>query len=577
MAQLDLDKIVGSSSITATVLSAATHNDTKDWYVNSAIVDFEARFLDNEWTTIGTELGTSLWLILPNTTGRASEISSLVNSVDLTLGDSTIYTKLNKTMKKAKVSDLGLTLPASSVVIDKIREMYAWNRPHGIAIEWWYAYVACYGSNRVDKINLSTFTNVGNVAVWTNPYGIAIEWWYAYVVCSGSNRVDKINLSTFTNVGNVATWTNPYGIAIEWWYAYVYCYDSSRVDKINLSTFTNVGNLPLLAKQPTAIFNYNSKRYVWYWDMLYNLEDYYSVSIWATIKDMVILPLTHTGWEALYCLTSDNKLQKRDVLDFGLVNEITTNINDASWIAFDDGYLYIINRWANNVLKIDLSTFTIATTIALTSANSIQQWVVDSWVLYITSKGNWNVIKYNLATETETTLNIANWPEWILSDWTYLYVMWSSWANVIKINISTFTNVANVTVWATPLRGTISWTTLFTVNTGSVTKIDLWTFTTIWTQVIWTTNFDITSDDDYLYISSFWDYTIYRLTQEWEWENYVYLNDIEVYRRFGWRGTVSDGIANTDWVDVNSDALELKYSCWTNWVTGSWCKIKWIF
>ena len=537
MAQLDLDKIVGSSSITATVLSAATHNDTKDWYVNSAIVDFEARFLDNEWTTIGTELGTSLWLILPNTTGRASEISSLVNSVDLTLGDSTIYTKLNKTMKKAKVSDLGLTLPASSVVIDKIREMYAWNRPHGIAIEWWYAYVACYGSNRVDKINLSTFTNVGNVAVWTNPYGIAIEWWYAYVTC----------------------------------------YDSSRVDKINLSTFTNVGNLPLLAKQPTAIFNYNSKRYVWYWDMLYNLEDYYSVSIWATIKDMVILPLTHTGWEALYCLTSDNKLQKRDVLDFGLVNEITTNINDASWIAFDDGYLYIINRWANNVLKIDLSTFTIATTIALTSANSIQQWVVDSWVLYITSKGNWNVIKYNLATETETTLNIANWPEWILSDWTYLYVMWSSWANVIKINISTFTNVANVTVWATPLRGTISWTTLFTVNTGSVTKIDLWTFTTIWTQVIWTTNFDITSDDDYLYISSFWDYTIYRLTQEWEWENYVYLNDIEVYRRFGWRGTVSDGIANTDWVDVNSDALELKYSCWTNWVTGSWCKIKWIF
>ena len=109
-----------------------------------------------------------------------------------------------------------------------------WNKPYQIAISWWFAYVACTGSNRVDKINLSTFTNVWNVSTWSHPERIAIDWWFAYVTCYFSNRVDKINLSTFTVVWNVSTWYNPYWIAIDWWFAYVTCYGSNRVDKIGL-------------------------------------------------------------------------------------------------------------------------------------------------------------------------------------------------------------------------------------------------------------------------------------------------------------------------------------------------------
>ena len=229
------------------------------------------------------------------------------------------------------------------------------------------------------------------------------------------------------------------------------------------------------------------------------------------------------------------------------------------------------------MLVVDLDTFT-TSTITLTGANGIQQWVVDNGVLYVTSKTNGNIIKYVLATSTETSLNVANAPEGILSDWTYLYVMGSSGAKVIKIDIAWFTNIGNVTVGTTPFRWSISWDYLFTSNRwGSVSKVNLTTFTTIWTQVIGNNNFGISTDDDYVYLCSYTDFTIFRLAQSWEWENYIYLNDVEVYRRFWWRWQVSEWISNNEWIDVTDNKFDVKFSIASPWVSSSGLAIKAIF
>jgi YVTN family beta-propeller protein len=85
--------------------------------------------------------------------------------------------------------------------------------PGGMAFDGTNLWVALYGSNAVEKLNVST-GNGTLYPVGTQPRGVAFDGTYIWVTNSGSNTVTKLLASNGFVEGTLTVGSYPYGVAI---------------------------------------------------------------------------------------------------------------------------------------------------------------------------------------------------------------------------------------------------------------------------------------------------------------------------------------------------------------------------
>ena len=92
-----------------------------------------------------------------------------------------------------------------------------------------------FGSGNVPEVDLSCLAVAGSVATGTNPFSIAVFGNYAYVANYGNNTLQVIDISNPaapTATGSVATGIHPFSVAVSGNYAYVVNF-GRRIQPIN--------------------------------------------------------------------------------------------------------------------------------------------------------------------------------------------------------------------------------------------------------------------------------------------------------------------------------------------------------
>jgi YVTN family beta-propeller protein len=182
-------------------------------------------------------------------------------------------------------------------------------------------------------------------------------------------------------------------------------------------------------------------------------------------------------------------VQKIDLSTFTVVSTLAVG-NNPIGLAIDPSgtHLYTTNLSAGSVTKIDLSTFTVVSTLAVGGSNDPYAIVIDNAgsFAYVAEHTANAVAKIDLSTFTvAATLGVGSQPIAIGIDptSTFVYVVNIAGSDVTKVTLSTFTVAATVGVGSNPFNVAIdpSGTYAYVANNGgnSVTKINLSTFATV--------------------------------------------------------------------------------------------------
>jgi len=197
----------------------------------------------------------------------------------------------------------------------------------------------------------------------------------------------------------------------------------------------------------------------------------------ASLDNSVTFPVWTKHWYMK--LNKHTKLVKASGISMTVtlwwVNVWTLAVGDEPyWIAIDSGYAYVVNANANNVSKIDLSTFTVVWTVTV---GTNPRWIAtNNGYAYVTNVNSDNVSKIDLSTFTVVwTLAVGDAPYWIAIDSGYAYVTNDNSNNVSKIDLSTFTVVWTVTVGTNPrwIATNNGYAYVTNASSDNVNKIDL--------------------------------------------------------------------------------------------------------
>ena len=71
----------------------------------------------------------------------------------------------------------------------KVASIGSSDQPFSVAVDGTNAYVACYGPNTLDIIDLNSYTRT-SVATGSMPSGVAVDGTNVYVACYGSNTLE---------------------------------------------------------------------------------------------------------------------------------------------------------------------------------------------------------------------------------------------------------------------------------------------------------------------------------------------------------------------------------------------------
>lgn len=380
MSTLDLDKVIDVSnipSVSATILSAATYEDTKDGYVDTSIVNFKTIPIYNgyyiDWDTSNT-------VTLPDTTNRATEISTIAT---WNKNFSTpFYSKVrfNKFIRNLiNFNEMWETAVDNSKLF---RDIWVWISWGAYVIDWNIIYYTSW----TDLVAYDEVANteLDRVFVWAWAWGLSSDWDYFYVSCSAANEVVKVEKATFTVDSNVSVW-NPWE---QWYYdGYIYVASWSSIVQIETAWLTVVTS-------------------VWWFG--------------TTIKNVLVY-----DWYAYVTNTYNSSpavLYRLTLSDMTTIISITGGTSSFSWLAIVDWHIYTW-WWGNFLLfKARLSDFTMVSSVGTWNirVSNLCYW---DWFLYIMGDSATNDFGRVRVSTFSCLWNDYN----IYSHWTYpiVYLNWN--------------------------------------------------------------------------------------------------------------------------------------------------------
>lgn len=289
--------------------------------------------------------------------------------------------------------------------------------------------------NKLRKINLSTFTITSTVTLTSASVYGAIDPFgqYGYYGCINMTVI-KVDLSTLALVGAPITFTQPYqefrAVAIDPNGLYVYFgvrYTNinqviripDQIVKIEMSTFTlvNESSVATQSRYQSAVIDSNYQ-YAYYGNNANSISKIRLVDF--TLADSIVFPSV-TGTISLnfhsaaidsknkyaYFVSASQRLIYK--IDLGTFTLVTTCLYSASFFFFiyscaispDDKYLYLVSASTpGQIIKIDLDTFTVASTLIL-AINNLSSIMIrpQGDYAYVASYNN-GILRIDLSTFT---------------------------------------------------------------------------------------------------------------------------------------------------------------------------------
>ncbi len=244
-----------------------------------------------------------------------------------------------------------------------------------------FAYIANFGNNSVEVLDLSTNALVASIPVGTSPIRLSFHPGGQLVYCSngrsGSDDISVIQVSDNTVIATIPVGTNPRGMAFtpDGTFGYVANRNSDNVSKINCITQNVVATIPLTGGvDPMDIVVTPDGKYA------YVATKYGGIDIIDIASDLVVG--TVAGVIGCHSIigTPDGRylyVTEGDGINTGgvavrvietasntVVDAIALNNPHAMAITQDGSKIYVANKNVNQIAVIDVATNTVISTIS---------------------------------------------------------------------------------------------------------------------------------------------------------------------------------------------------------------------
>lgn len=272
-----------------------------------------------------------------------------------------------------------------------------WN-PIGIQVDWDYAYIASYGSNSLEIVNISDSSNpthagvisdvsINNELFWS--WDVIKSWDYVYVSAYGdrwletvdvSNPVNPISTSSIIDSTTVEL-QNPRWSYIEWNYLYIVGYYWDSLQIFDIST----------PSTPLAVWNYKDSSVLWTPNDVVVKWNYAFITDYIRDKVVVI----------------DVSDKTNPVYETEISDQTGLELNGVWDLRVDGDYLYIASYIDNAVVIIDISDPT----------NPMYRWdfddtnstrlnrprgiVYDEWYAYLSTYSDHSVVTFDVSDPDE--------------------------------------------------------------------------------------------------------------------------------------------------------------------------------
>ena len=370
----------------------------------------------------------------------------------------------------------------------------AWSSPAPTAPIMWWA-----GTTTVASITDTTALLWGTYTDGWSP--ITANW---FVIYPNGNPSTVI---WWANVIQVVDWTlsSPLSeTAVNLAGGTNYCFKPYAINAIGTSYGTEV------------CFTTLNSPFVYTWNLIG-----WTTSKINTTTNTVVATITNSAWQPHWALRFWDFVYVSLNVGMALdkINTITNTVvaslplwGQGKYLATDWTVLIVCVSSTNQIKIIDIATFTVLFTVSVWA--SPYQVAINNWFAYVTNNGWWTgntLSKVNISTWTvvgTVALTWQTWPNGIVIYNGFAYVACSNSNSVAVVNLATDTFLTSVSVWTLPYGIWQSQWFIYCTNQSSnnISKINTATNTVVWKIALWagTQPLAFQSNGNRWFIACFW-------------------------------------------------------------------------
>lgn len=262
-------------------------------------------------------------------------------------------------------------------------------QPYGVAFDGTHIWVANFGNDTVQKIDIWTNTvsatiPVGPAGPTYRPYGLAFDGTHMWVANFTDNTLSKIDVVSHTLTGPFSTGElNPFELAFDGTHMWVVNYGSNNVQQIDISNNQVVATIDVQQSPQGIAFD--------------------GTNMWVAN-------------------TLSGTVSKIDVNSSPSVIPVSVGLKPFD-VAFDGTHVWVANYDAYNVMKIDISTDEVVATIPLGTGARPWGMAFDGTHIWVANYGFSSVSMISITTnEVVASFDVGTSPMKMAFDGMHLWV-----------------------------------------------------------------------------------------------------------------------------------------------------------